>query len=513
MRRALWFSLHFTPRMDSKPVTRRDFVAGSATVALGALIAPPMIVPRHVLGRGYQAPSDTLNIAYVGAGGMGMSNWSKMLDQRTVAVCDVDMGYVEKSIASRLRVPGAFTAPPTLSGDEAKAWVAKRTAAAQAYYADGQKIQQHYMGAAKYADYREMLDKQKDIDAIVVATPDHMHAMIALRAMQAKKHVYVQKPLTYSVMEARAMSKAARDTKVVTQMGNQGHSSDGTRRIREIVASGVLGTISDVYIWTDRPHGWWPQGVARPTPATPATPPATLNWDLFVGAVPMVAYDPAYHPFAWRGWVDFGVSAIGDMGAHLIDQPFYALELGMPTAITASSTQWGGDQKNPSSYPLSTTVEYEFAARSNRPAVKLHWNDGGILPQRPAMLPDDVTLGGDGGGIFIGSKGTLLYDTYGGNPRVYPTSLAADVDKVPTTIERITVTHEQNWVDACKGRNKASAPFEYAAPLTEVMLLGLVALKSGQGRKILYDGDNMRVTNAPEANAFLTREYRSGWSL
>ena len=499
--------------MDSKPVTRRDFVAGSATVALGALISPPMIVPRHVLGRGYQAPSDTLNIAYVGAGGMGMSNWSSMLSERTIAICDVDFAYVEKSIASRLRQPGTFTAPSALGAEEAKAWVARRTAAAQAAYASGQKIQEHYTGAAKYADYREMLDKQKDIDAIVVATPDHMHAMIALRAMQAKKHVYVQKPLTYSVMEARAMSKAARDTKVVTQMGNQGHSSDGTRRIKEIIGSGVLGPISDVYIWTDRPHGWWPQGVPRPTPATPATPPSTLNWDLFVGAVPMVPYDPVYHPFAWRGWVDFGVSAIGDMGAHLIDQPFYALELGMPTSIAASSTEWGGDQKKPSSYPLSTTVEYEFAARGNRPAVKLHWNDGGILPHRPPFLPDDVTLGGDGGGIFVGSKGIMLYDTYGANPRVFPQSLNAAVESVPKTIERITVSHEQNWIDACKGTTKASSPFEYAAPLTEVMLLGLVALRTGQGKKILYDGDNMRVTNAPEANAFLTREYRAGWSL
>ena len=207
--------------MDSKPVTRRDFV-GSATVALGALASAPMIVPRHVLGRGYQAPSDTLNIAYVGAGGMGMSNWSKMLGDRTVAVCDVDMSYVEKSIAGRLRPPGTFTAPAALGPEEAKAWVARRTAAAQQYYLDGQKIQEHYTNAAKYSDYREMFDKQKDIDAVVVATPDHMHAMIALRAMQAKKHVYVQKPLTYSVQEARALAKAARDIKVVTQMGQSG---------------------------------------------------------------------------------------------------------------------------------------------------------------------------------------------------------------------------------------------------------------------------------------------------
>ncbi len=499
--------------MDSTPVTRRDFVAGSASLALGALIAPPMIVKRHVLGRGYQAPSDTLNIAYVGAGGMGMSNWLQMLSENTVAVCDVDFAYLDKSLAGRLRAPGTFTPPATLSPADAQAWLARRTASAQQAYQNAQKLQEHYTRAAKYADYREMFDKQKDIDAVVVATPDHMHAMIALRAMQMKKHLYVQKPLTYSVLEARALAKAARDSKVVTQMGNQGHSSDGTRRIKEVIASGVLGPISEVHVWTDRPHGWWPQGVARPTPAIAPSVPDKLSWDLFLGAVPALPYDPSYHPFSWRGWVDFGVSALGDMGAHLIDQPFWALELGMPTSITASSTQWGGDPKKPASYPLACTAQYEFAARGNRPAVKMHWYDGGLLPPRPSVLPDSITLNGDGGGFFVGTKGIMLYDTYGANPRVFPTETSVAVDAVPKTVARITTSHEQNWFDACKGVGTASSPFEYAAPLTEVMLLGLVALRAGQGKKIYYDGDAMKVTNVPEANAFLTREYRAGWSL
>ncbi len=499
--------------MDPKAVTRRDFVAGTSTLALGALIAPPMIVPRHVLGRGYQAPSDTLNIAYVGAGGMGMQNWQQMLSENTVAVCDVDFGYVEKSLTGRLRPPGAFTAPSNLSAVDAKEWVAKRTATAQQNYANAQKLQEQYTRAAKYADYREMFDKQKDIDAVVVATPDHMHAMIALRAMQLKKHLYVQKPLTYSVLEARAVAKAARDSKVVTQMGNQGHSSDGTRRIKEIIASGILGPISDVHVWTDRPRGWWPQGVDRPKPAVAPSVPDKLSWDLFLGVAPAVQYDPTYHPFSWRGWVDYGVSAIGDMGAHLIDQPFWALELGLPTSITASSSLWGGDRKAPASYPLATTVQYEFAPRSDRPAVRMYWYDGGLLPPRPAMLPDDVILNGDGGGIFVGTKGILLYDTYGTNPRIFPAPLVAEVERVPQSIPRITTSHEQNWFDACKGKGTASSPFEYAAPLTEVMLLGLVALRTGPGKKIYYDADAMRVTNVPEANAYLTREYRAGWSL
>jgi len=529
--------------MDSKPVTRRDFVAGSASLALGALVAPPMIVPRHVLGRGFQAPSDTLNIAYVGAGGMGMSNWSQLLGERTVAICDVDFGYVDRALAGRLRPWGAANPPASLSAADAQAWSARRAADAAKAQQDAQKLEAAYKGATRYADYREMFDKQKDIDAVVVATPDHMHAMIALRAMQAGKHVYVQKPLTYSVLEARSLQKAARDTKVITQMGNQGHSGDGTRRIKELITAGVIGDVAEVLVWTDRPQRYWAQGIPRPAavpaPTAPTTavppqwnmrtvdravlramadaqqaPPDTLNWDLFLGAVPAIPYHPAYHPFSWRGWLDFGVSAIGDMGAHLIDPPFFALELGLPISISASSTPWGGGNNTPASYPLSTMVEYEFAARGrHQPAVKMMWYDGGLLPPRPKFLPDDVKFSSDGGGIFVGSKGVLLYDTYGANPKIYPTSLEERAERVPKSLERIATTHEVNWTDACKGKGAASSPFAYAAPLTEVMLLGLVALRTGQGRKILYDGEAMRVTNAPEANAYLTREYRAGWSV
>jgi predicted dehydrogenase len=529
--------------MDSKPLSRRDFVAGSSTLALGALVAPPMIVPRHVLGRGYQAPSDTLNIAFVGVGGMGMSNWSQMLSERTAAICDVDYPLVERALANRLRPWAPGTPPAGLSPADAEAWRTKRAADAAAAMKTAQGLEAAYKSAPHYADYRDMLDKQNDIDAVVVATPDHMHAMIGLRAMQAGKHVYVQKPLTYSVMEARAMRKAARDIKVVTQMGNQGHSSDDTRRIKEIVDANVLGPISEVLVWTDRPQRYWAQGIPRPTatpPVMPAlgavperwnlrtidravqkamsevqqTPPDGLNWELFLGAVPNVPYHPSYHPFSWRGWLDFGVSAIGDMGAHLIDQPFFALELGMSTSITASSTPWGGGNNTPASYPLSTMVEYEFAARGrNKPAVKMLWFDGGLLPPRPKFLPDDVKFGGDGGTVFVGSKGILICDTYGNNPTIYPESLRNDAERVEKKLPRVTTTHEMNWVDACKGKTPASCPFEYAAPLTEVMLLGLVALRAGQGRKILYDAENMRVTNVPEANAYLTREYRAGWTL
>jgi predicted dehydrogenase len=222
-----------------------------------------------------------------------------------------------------------------------------------------------------------------------------------------------------------------------------------------------------------------------------------------------------YHPFSWRGWIDFGTSAIGDMGAHLIDQPYWALGLGQPTSVSASSTPWGGLPESPASYPLAATIEYEFAARGSQPPVKLRWFDGGLLPPRPPFFPDDAPFPrGDGsGGIFIGDKGILIYETYGRNPRVFPESLAAAAAAVPTTVPRILVSHEKNFAQACRGEATASAPFEYASALTETMLLGIVALRSGEGRRILYDAPAMRVTNVPEANAYLTREYRPGWAL
>ena len=538
----------------SSSVTRREFVAQGTKLALGATIAP-MIVPRHVLGRGFQAPSDTLDIAFVGVGGMGMQNMTALLDENVVALCDVDFPYVERSLAGRLRPRPPATPPATLTPEQARVWTAERTREAERSRGQAERLQQALTKATRYADYREMLDRQKDIEAVVVATPDHMHALIANRAMRAGKHVYVQKPLTYSIAEARTLARTGRETKVVTQMGNQGHSMEGTRRIKELIASGILGAVREVHVYTDRPLRYWAQGIPRPgtestaaaAPArvaqssgtapdpsvpprwsmrtveqavlkamaeNPQTPPPGLNWDLFLGGAPAIPYHPVYHPFSWRGWVDFGVSAIGDMGAHLIDQPYWALDLRYPTSVSASSTPWGGLPTNPASYPLAQTAQYDFPARGQQPPVRLYWYDGGLMPPRPPFMPDDVTLprGDGGGGVFVGEKGILIYDTYGNNPRVYPAALEEAAAAVPKTIPRIEVSHEMNWVQACKGQGTASSPFDYAAPLTDVMLLGIIALRGGQGRKILYDGEAMRVTNAPELNQYLTREYRAGWS-
>jgi len=514
----------------SDSVSRRDFVGDSAKLAFGAAI-----VPRFVLGgKGYKAPSARLNIGFVGIGGMGMSNLSQLLDENIVAICDVDFPYVERALAGRMRpAQGQTTLRP-----------------------EAVKLKEAYDKATKYTDFREMLARQRDLDAVVIATPDHMHAYIAHACMQAGKHVYVQKPLTYSVYEARLLARVAAEKKVITQMGNQGHSQDGTRRIREIVQSGILGPIRDVHVWTDRPVRYWAQGIPRPqtaaqletaykaslttaprNPQLPAqwnkgtvdnavrkamsetthVPPDGFNWDLYLGVAQETPYHPVYHPFAWRGWVDFGVGSIGDMGAHLIDQPFWALDLEYPTSISGSSTQWGGNAQDLASYPLATYVQFEYAARGEMPPVKLYWYDGGLMPPRPPQLPETMTLltgsGDGGGGLFIGEKGVLQYDTYGQNPRVYPPELAKKAESIPQTVPRITTPHEVNWANAAKGDGTASSPFDYAAKLTETMLLGIVALKVGQGERIAYDGANMKITNKPDANKFLTREYRKGWEL
>ena len=475
-----------------------------------------MIVPRHVLGgRGFQPPSDTLNVAIVGAGGMGGENAQELGSENIVAVCDVDLELVASKVRERMT-----------DGDGNPR-------------EKGHRWAEQFERASKYTRFEEMLERQTDIDAVLIATPDHTHAVIAAAAMKEGKHVYVQKPLTWSVHEARALQSLASSTGVVTQMGNQGHSRDEARLINEWVQAGVIGNVREVHVWTNRPI--WGQGLRRPAPmpsdfdpnstdrswwpgslaeahawglAGEFPVPAHLDWDQYLGpCIRDVAYHPIYHPFHWRGWVDFGVGALGDMGAHLIDHPFWALNLGYPDTIEATSTPWGGPSEDPVSYPMATKVHYEFPRRGLMPPVSLHWYDGGLMPRRPDLLPADVELEREGGVIFVGERGLLMHETYGGNPRLFPEELHEEADAVPQMYDRIEGGHEMNWANSCKSGSEATCPFSYAAPLTEVMLLGLVALRAGQGVKIEYDAAAMRVTNSEEANRFLTREYREGWSL
>ena len=512
---------------ENKGIPRRKFLSQA-----GATAAALTIVPRHVLGRGFVPPSDLLNIAGIGVGGMGRSNLTNLASQNIVALCDVDWGYAGKSLdrldadIDRLRARIENPPPPSTSpAREGQEFNAER---AKAQLANMIRLKtEHVPKAKRYKDYRQMLEQQKDIEGVVIATPDHMHATIALAAMDAGKHVYVQKPLTWSVDEARRLARRAKETKVATQMGNQGHSFDEARTAVEYISAGAIGEVREVHIWTNRPLGYWPQGVPRPEPLkVPADTlrwngagvearlaaalagdypvPEGLDWNLFLGVAPQIAYHPIYHPFNWRGWTDWGVGAIGDMGAHLIDVSMWALELGLPTTIETVSTPFNG-----ASYPHATMTFYEFPARGKMPPVKLTWYDGGLLPARPDELGDEQ-LNKGGGALLVGSKGKLLHDTYGLNPRLLPASLNVSYGKPPRKLPRIAGEHhELNWVDAAKGKAAASSPFEYAARLTELMLLGIVALRAGT--KIHYDAENMRVLNAIGANEYLTRQYRSGW--
>jgi len=523
-------------------VSRRKFVQTAA--GAGAALT---IVPRHVLGRGFQAPSDTVNLATVGIGGMGGSNTRALMSQNFVAICDVDAEYADERLEGFKKAaenPPSQTGPVTRSGrqrvlskpqEEANARRPRQDDAANL-----RKFADNMPRIQRYTDYREMLDKQKELDAIVVATPDHMHAAIASAAMSVGKHVYVQKPLCWSVQEARHLAKKAKENpKLVTQMGNQGHSYDGARTGYEYLTAGAIGDIREIHVWTNRPYGYWPQGIPRPAPVPesaqkPRNPwrgpalearlaaamygdypvPAGLDWNLFLGAAPEVPYHPIYHPFSWRGWVDWGQGALGDMGAHLIDHPFWALKLGMPTVIETRSTPFNG-----ATFPTATTTYYDFPKRGNLPAVKLTWYDGGLTPPKPEEIGDEP-LNGEGGILYIGSKGKMLQDTYGLNPRLLPKSQHESYGTPKTVLKRVAhEEHEMNWIEAIQGKAEISCPFEYATALTEVMLLGIVALRAGS--KIHYDGDAMKVTNTVrlggerviDPNDFLKRDNRAGFEL
>jgi len=462
-------------------VSRRTFV-GSVAAAAGF-----MIVPRHVLGGvGYQAPSDTLNIAAVGyAHGMGSSNIRACSNDNMVALCDVDESEAAIKAVTR------------------------------------SKIMDMCPNAVRYKDYRVMLEKQKDIDAVIVATPDHAHAAVAMAAMQLGKHVYVQKPLTRTVSEARILTEAARRYKVVSQMGNQGRSGEGVRLIQEWIEDGAIGNVHEVHCWTNRPI--WPQGMPRPTD-TPAVPDG-LDWDLWIGPSPMRPYHSAYHPFSWRSWFDFGAGALGDMACHVMDAAFSVLKLGYPTSVTTylayqvlAVQREDGRTVNQrlqykDSYPPATIVHYTFPERSKKlPAVKLHWYDGGLLPERPEELEPERRLP-ESGTIFVGEKGKLMCETYSESPRLIPETRMQAYKRPKPTIARVPGSkHEQNWIDAIKGKQKATSPFDYSGPFTETVLLGNLGVWF-PGTKLMWDGPNMKVTNLPEANDLVQHHYRDGWSI
>ncbi len=451
---------------------RRQFLKTAALVS-----SVVSIVPRHVLGgSGQKAPSEKLNIAGIGVGGMGKSNLKHCDGENIVALCDIDQGYAAKTF-------------------------------------------KEYPKATVYRDFREMLEKQKDIEGVIVATPDHSHAVIALAAIRAGKHVYVQKPMTHSVHEARVLTLAAREHKVATQMGNQGHSGDGTRLVREWIEAGTIGAVRDIHVWTNRPV--WSQSVEMERPKETPAVPEGLDWDRWIGPAAYRPYHPAYIPGTWRAWWDFGTGALGDLGCHLLDAPFWAMNLRYPTSVEGCiSTYWEGLWKktNPRNecYPRSTIVRYKFPARGTLPAVNLTWWDGGMMPPRPEGLDADESLGDeDGGVIFLGEKGVLICGCYGRQPRVFPDSIMNELPKTPQRIERVAGGldgHEKDWIRSCKDGKPSSASFDYSGPLTEMVLMGNLAVRF-PNRQLLWDGENMRVTNDSTANGYVRRQYREGWSL
>jgi predicted dehydrogenase len=461
-------------------LTRRGMLGTAAAAAL----ASPALAARRL------APSDRVNVAVIGAGGQGGANMAKLVSQNIVATTDVDYDHVARGMLDR-----HFEMRP-----------------------ERVPLKAAYDKAARYSDYRRMFDQQKDIDAVVIATPDHHHAVAARMAMERGLHVYVQKPLTYTVEEGRRLLQLARaNPGLVTQMGSQGHSGDDGRRVVELIRGGVIGKVTEVHVWTNRPV--WPQGIARPAPV-PA--PDGLDWASWLGPADVNwGYHPDYAAFNWRGWVPFGSGALGDMGAHLMDFPVWALEPGLPTRVETRHSRWAGNAslwstKRPdeiTSFPLASVTHYEFGHAKGGP-LKLTWYDGGILPPTPRGFPADLKMSPDGGVLFVGSKGMLMHETYGEKPVLIGAGLDEKAKRLAPSLPRIQGGmngHEMNWIRAIRGEEKISCPFEYAVPLNETMILGIVALKADQ--PIEYDGASGRVTNVADANQYLTRQYRKGWEL
>lgn len=471
-------------------VSRRNFVKNSVLAATGFFI-----VPRFVLGgKGYVAPSDRLQIAAVGVGGKGQSDIASFAATGKADIaflCDVDRGRAAASVNA-------------------------------------------FPKAKYYEDWRELLNKEsKRIDAVSISTPDHNHAITTLAAMQLGKHVFVQKPLTHDIYEARVLTEAAKKYKVVTQMGNQGASNDGVRQLMEWYDAGVIGDVHTVYCWTDRPV--WPQGI--PWPSTKASVPKDLNWDLWLGTAPYKDFVDKLVPFNWRGWWDYGTGALGDMGCHLVHAPFKVLGLKYARDVQASvGTVYVDEFKQgyfPESCPPSSHVILTFPKTDKtRGDVTLHWMDGGIQPVRPDELGANEIFGDGGNGtLFIGTKGKMIASTYGADAKLLPSCRTAELS-VKQKYKRIpgqAEGHYAQWVEACiagYGNAELSAPFEESGPLTEALLMANLAIRGhdirrpgvnggfvspGKSLKMLWDNENMRITNFEEVNQFVKREYRKGW--
>lgn len=473
--------------------SRREFIKK------GLLASSIMIVPRHVLGgTAYTPPSDQLNIAAIGCGGKGKSdilNASVGGRERVIALCDIDP-FSKAVLDSRNNFPKANF----------------------------------------YTDFRHLLDKEKDLDAVTISTPDHTHAVISMAAMQRNKHVYVQKPLTHNVKEARMLTETARGRKLVTQMGNQGGSNPGQLKVQQWIKTGQIGKVHTVKVWTNRPV--WPQGIPFPK-YDPNNIPEGLEWDLWLGPAKAIPFSSGLHPFNWRGWWDYGTGALGDMGCHLVDIPFKALELKYPTSVECSVSsvyrQMWTPEYLPEGCPPASFVTLNFDSTTiNNSPIKLEWSDGGIRPAHPDLIPAKDTLGEPGstnGVMMIGENGIITTGVYGYHARLYRNGEEVETYKQPEEKEP-EHGHQRKWIDAVKAgfnsdeHQALTSSFDYAGPLTETVLMGNIAIRSyllrkkkkngyeyfGQ-RKLLWDGRKMQITNLNEANQFVSRTYRKGWEI
>lgn len=463
--------------MTRHKVTRRYFLMGS--LAAGALSGcaagnrrtATRVKPRTV------SPNEKLNAAGIGVGGKGHGDIDQCNSENIVAVCDVDWN----------RAGGIFN---------------------------------KYPNAAKYKDFRRMLDEHPEIDAVTISTPDHMHAIAAMRCIERGKHVYVQKPLTHTVFEARQLRLAAREHGVATQMGNQGASSDMHREVCEMIWAGMIGPVREVRVWTDRPKGWWPQGIPDPLPPEPV--PDHLDWDLWLGPAPERPYNRGYCPFVWRGWRDFGTGALGDIACHSLSPVKKALRLGHPTGVVCLHQK----DVNEQTFPTESIIKYSFPKRPGFPELDLYWYDGGLKPELPGGIPDTLGLMEESGGIlFVGDDGLIVMKgRRDRNVLIRDGRVADDVKRPDPIIPRqpdirredgkqdTDLMHKRDWFHSIKTGAPSSSNFEHAGPLAEFVLMGDISLFF-PNQPLEWDGEAMRFTNHREANRFVTKEYREGWGL
>ena len=442
--------------MNDRFTRRYFFLGGAGLAAASGLGARTVSLKRS----GYKSPNEKLNIGGIGVGGKGYGDVNSCATENIVALCDPD----------EVRAARTF---------------------------------QRYPKATRYKDFRQMLDKEKSLDAVVVATPDHVHAVAAAWAIERGLHVYVQKPMTRTIWEARRLTELARKHKVATQMGNQGHSNEGTRQLCEMIWAGELGAVREVPAWSDRPI--WPQGIPAPLPEEPV--PTTLDWDVWLGPTEKRAYNKGYVPFKWRGWFDFGCGALGDMACHILDSANWALRLGAPTSVECVKLE----KKNSQTFPTKSILRFEFPARANMPPVTLYWYDGGLMPPRPAGIGSGVKLGeGGNGSLFIGDKGILTTGAYGEKSRLLPDEKMQGY-KFPDPFLTRSPGHYRDWIRAAKGGEKACSNFDYAGPFTEWVLLGTLAVRF-EG-KLEWDSPRMKVTNVADANSLIKPRYRKGWKI